>query len=110
MIKTLEDLAKLTTIKTSTLEKISSCLEYIVVDNVSEEKMLSTDDAFMDLDIGIGILTISIVDDSINYYFKPSSTLEKGLINAINNNENILENKLTNSINSHIYKVYKDMF
>lgn len=110
MIKTLDDLAKLTRIKNSTLEKIFLCLEYIIVDNVSEVKILSISDSFINLDIGIGVLTIAIVDDNINYYFKPSSTLEKGLINAINNNENILENKLTSSINSHIYKVYKDMF
>lgn len=110
MIRTLTDLEKLTQIKATTLEKLVSCLEYIIVDNVSEKNMLATNDSIINLDIGIGVLTIAVVDDNVKYYFKPSSSLEKGLINAINNNENILETKLTNSINSHIYKVYKDMF
>ena len=110
MVKVLTDLEKLTGIKTSIINKLSSCVEYVIVDNITESMLSYEENTQTELDLGFGILTIVIIDDTIRYLFKPSNKLENGIINAVNNNENILENKLKDSINSHIYKSYKDMF
>ena len=107
MINILKDVSTLTNVKEHVLTKIVSCVNYSIVDNVLEQKINDRDN--VSFDIGIGILSIFFVDDTLQYYFKPSHELEEGLINAVNEGKNELELKLIHSINNHIYKTYKDM-
>ena len=107
MIYILDDVEKLTNVKTSVLSKIMGCLNFAIVDNIIEEIYKGND--YVEIDIGIGVLSIVVSDDEVRYVFKPSSSLENGVIHAINDNENILEEKLSSGINNHVYKTYKDM-
>lgn len=107
MINVINDLEQLTGIKTSILNKIISCLEYTIIDNAIEETY--NDNELLQYNLGLGILSIEVIDDSLHYSFKPSKSFEDELINAINNKTNILELKLAESIDTHIYKTYKDM-
>ena len=107
MINILNDCEKLTNVKQNTLSKLCTCANYSIVDNVKEQYWL--DNNIVDLDIGIGVLTIEIIDDSIKYHFRPSKELETGLVDSINDNFNPLEEKLSKNIDRYIYKSYKDM-
>lgn len=107
MINILEDVSTLTNVKEHVLAKIVSCVNYAIVDNVLEQKIGDKDN--VSFDIGIGTLSIFFVDDTLQYFFKPSRELEDGLVNAVNGGKNELELKLVHSINNHIYKTYKDM-
>lgn len=108
-IKLIDDIEKLTGIKNSTLQKISQCIEYALIDHLIEYKYNYTDD-IISFDIGIGVLSLEIIDDEIHYGFKPSKKFEANIVKAINDGDNLLETKLIESINKHIYKTYKDMF
>lgn len=107
MNKVIDDLEKLTNVKNSTLMNMLSCINYIILDDVIEQTSIGND--VIELDVGIGVLSIYLIDDTLEYSFKPSQKLENGLIKAINEKENPLEEKLAESINKNIYKVYKDM-
>lgn len=108
MIDVISDLEKLTQVPQKILKRLISCLSYAMIDNVIEENYRGKN--LFEFDIGIGSVSIEVKDDSLYYSFKPSSSLETALINAINDNTNTLELKLSDSIDKHIYKTYKEMF
>lgn len=103
----IEDLEKLTNVKESILRRILSCMEYCIADSAIEETYDGKN--IIKCDIGIGKLSIEIIDDCLHYSFKPSPSLETSLISAINDKENVLEEKLSANIDRYIYKTYKDM-
>lgn len=103
----LHDVEQLTGVKESVLSKIANACSFAIVDNVIENKL--NDDWEIKLNLGIGDLIISVNNDEISYFFKPSISLEKGLITGIVDNKNVLEEQLLKNINKHIYKTYKDM-
>ena len=107
MIYILDDVEKLTGVKASVLAKIITCINYAIIDNIFEEIYSGKD--CVEIDIGVGILSIFIADDEVHYSFRPTQELETGIIRAVNDKENALEEKLSSSINSHVYKTYKDM-
>ena len=86
MINIINDLEKLTNVKSSVLQKLVSCVDYIIADNMIEQTYNGKHT--IKYDLGIGVLSIEIIDDCLHYNFKPSSTLENNLISAINDKEN----------------------
>ena len=68
----IEDISKLTHIKQFNLRKIASLYELDIANCIYES---ISDDSEFKLDIGIGYLTISLLDDSIIYKFEPSKKL-----------------------------------
>lgn len=108
-IQLINDVEKLTGVKISTLQKITQCVEYALIDHLIEHKY-NYNDNVISFDIGVGILSLEIVDDEIHYGFKPTKKFESNIIKAVNNGDNLLETKLVEGIDKHIYKTYKDMF
>lgn len=107
MINIMEDVKNLTNVKVNVLNKLALCMNYAIADNVIEQ-IYNGEDLF-EFNIGVGTLSIQMIDDCLHYDFKPSPVLENSLISAINDKKNILENQLSDSIDKHIYKTYKDM-
>lgn len=107
VVDVLQDVQQLTGVKKSVLSKIASAYNFAIIDNVLERNL--NDENNIKLDIGIGNLILSISDEELSYFFEPSKHLESGLISAIIDRRNPLEEQLVNNINKHIYKTYKDM-
>ena len=67
------------------------------------------DDKSIDIDIGIGKLSIGYVNDDIVYKFIPSESLETSVKQAVLNGRNLLEDTLEKSFVDRITNVYKDL-
>lgn len=107
MNKLIDDLSILTTIPDKALNKLVNksyyCINEAVLDTLLEDKNL------VEIDIGLGILYIQILDNSIKYKFIPSNELEKNVKNTVINNKNNLQNVLENNLVTKIVNAYKDL-
>lgn len=99
----IKDVAVLTTIPEKTLKKLSTkaiyCINDAVVDAAGEPA---------DIDIGIGTLSISVVNDKVVYKFVPSKEFEESIKNSVINEQNLLEDALEASLVDKITNVYKE--
>ena len=101
------DLAVLTTIPVNSLQKLKEKEIYLICNSV-EESILRKNE-ITEINIGIGILTISLEGGFIAYKFTPSSKLEKSLVSTVINKKNPLTNILEEALANRIVKTYKDM-
>ena len=108
MINLIDDVSVLTNIPSKLLEKIKKCEEYSIVENITE--LNSEKEKFIDLDLGIGTLSILVDDNVIKYKFIPSSSLDEEILSAIKYKKNILDLKLENSLQQKIEQTYRDLF
>ncbi len=107
MINLINDVATVSNIKPIVVQGLMNNMGYTLIDNLIEQSY--DDETVVEFNIGIGTLSLKIDDDEVKYIFKPSKQLESGIVAAINENENILEENIYESIDRHIYKTYKDM-
>lgn len=102
-----KDISGITSIKNNVIQKLNHIGELCICDYINELDMLNED--VLQIDIGIGIISILVKDDELEYSFYPSNTLEKSLIRTIEKKESPLvklsEINLENKINS----TYKDI-
>lgn len=102
------DLEKITALSSSSISSLFSKIEDIICHDVYENKL--SYEEVCNIDIGIGYLQIYIDSENIKYRFSPSSSLEKKIINAVNNNNDILITNIEESLRSKIINNYKDLF
>lgn len=102
----IQDLSILTQIKLSLITKLSTISESILCDYINEAQLKDTD--ILDVNIGIGKIGVLINDDEIEYSFKPSPKLEKGLVSTVLDNKNPLVKNLEDSLESKMMKAYKE--
>lgn len=102
------DISLLTTINEKALDKLTDKVLWCISDAV--EKALLNNDNIAEIDLGFGILMISILDNNVKYKFIPSKNLEKSVNDTIINEKNILVDVLEESLVNKITNVYKDMF
>lgn len=107
MIDTIEDVAKLTTIQRATLDKLISKFVYCISDAVVEAKVCGKD--AVDLNVGLGTLSIKLSAESIAYKFIPSDELNSAVKSAIKNEQNLLEDKLESAFIDRITNAYKEL-
>ena len=107
-IDILDDICTITTIPTASMNKLFNKIEWCICNSVEESKL--SGDNITELDIGIGTLIISIIDNSIQYKFIPSNKLEKGLIDTVIYGKNPLVVNLEDTFANRIVKTFKDMF
>lgn len=103
----IEDLARITTIPVFTLKKLFNNLCFCICHKVLEnylEKNLDTC-----VNIGIGKLSISIIDGQILYKFIPSQKFEQILIDTIKNKQSPLVNKTEDILIDKIITTYKEL-
>ena len=102
------DISLITTINERALDKLSDKVLWCISDAV--EKAMLNNDNVIELDLGFGILMISILDNNVKYKFVPSKELEKAVNDTIINEKNMLVDVLEESLVNKITNVYKDMF
>lgn len=107
MIDTITDLSKITTIPNKTLEKLFTKMIYCISDAVYESWEQGNDT--LDLNIGIGTLSLKMTEDEVKYKFIPSEELSDAVKNTILNEQNLLEDKLEQSFVDKVTHLYKDL-
>lgn len=104
----IKDLSTLTSLPYSSLTKVCKVLEDIICHAIIE--CARDFNSSVDIDIGIGILNIHHVDDTIEYHFTPSQTLEDKVIEAVVENKDFLVTSIEESLTNKIINSYKDLF
>ena len=104
----LEDVAKLSNIKSSIIKKFARVAEYCISDYVLESKI--EDEDLTEIDVGIGKLTLLVDDDSLSYKFVPSTRLEKMIVDAYQKEESILTEKVEEGLENRLLSAYKELF
>ena len=105
-----KELSTLSTIPEKTLNKLTDKVTYCVCDSVAEAMSENEyDDKSIDIDIGIGKLSIGYVDDNVVYKFIPSESLDASVKQAVLNGRNLLEDTLEKSFIDKVTNVYKDL-
>ena len=102
-----KDTSTLTTIPEKTLRKLTTKIIYCICDAVKD--LQQTEEHSVDLDIGIGTLSIGLINDSIYYKFTPSSELEENVKSTVLNEQNLLEDALEAALVERLTKTYKDL-
>ena len=107
-INILDDICKITTIPTASMNKLFNKLEWCICNAVEESKI--SGEAITEVNIGIGNLIISIENNTLQYKFIPSAKLEKGLVETAVYGKNPLVVNLEETFANRIVKTFKDMF
>lgn len=104
----IKDVATLTTIPEKSLVKLVDKSYWCISNEVIES--LKQGDTVTEIDIGIGILYIKVIDDTIQYKFIPSAKLNDTVKDTVINKRNILEDTLEKTLVNKIVDTYKDLF
>lgn len=102
------DLSTLTTIDESVFTKLTNKVEWCISDGI--EKAILAGDKIVNIDLDIGVLIISLEDNSVRYKFKPSQRLEKIIINTVENETNSLVLNIEESLIAKLTNTYKNFF
>ena len=104
----INDLSILTTIPEYSLRDLVDKAVLSICHDVNENLMER--DAYTQIDIGIGKITIGFEDDEIKYKFIPSLRLERAIKDVISTHEDPLQIELENSLMQRIKDTYKELF
>lgn len=103
----INDLATITTIPVSSLQKLKEKEIYLICNSVEESTIQGN--TITEINIGIGNIIIAIEDGFVTYKFTPSTKLEKNLVETILKKKNPLTNIFEEALTSKIVNTYKDM-
>ena len=103
----ISDISLLTSVPYKTLKNLCDKGNECICHSVMENDVDGSVDTIVD--IGIGQLTITVVEDSIFYKFKPSPTLEDMLVETITNHKDPLVTDIEQNLVSRILNTYKDL-
>jgi len=102
-----EDLSQITTIPTRQLDKLDErrcyCINNAVVETLNEGKNS------LEINIGLGYLTVEKVDQGIRYLFKPSKALEESVKQAFQGKRSELIEATASTLIDRITNAYKDL-
>lgn len=107
-MKLADDISKLTTIPIDEVEQILNCIKDCVCYNIQES--IKNKEDFIDVDIGIGCLSLGVGEDTIEYKFIPSDSLEDDVKYTLKNGYCPLISKVENCIRNKIVGAYKEFF
>lgn len=105
MYNLIEDLSLLTTIPVATLTKLNDKAEYLICNDVLETKTKEKD--LTEINLGIGVLQIKIINDDIKYRFIPDKKLEIALRKSLIHGENPMDATVESALVNRIINVYK---
>ena len=94
MINLVKDVSDLTSIPEKIISKLVSTAIYAINDGLSELE----DEDYLDVDLGLGVLSIKLEGDTLSYHFTPSEELTSTNKETILNGQNLLENKLERTL------------
>lgn len=104
----IQDLCTLTTIGRYNLDQLVNKSISIISHDVEES--LRDYKTITSIDIGIGILHIQHLSDSIKYKFVPSKKLDDVVFNTVKNRKSALSVDVDKALGERINNTYKDMF
>lgn len=105
--KVTEGLSKLTTIDTKALDRLIDLGECVIVDGILEG--IESKENPVEIDVGIGTLTVQIMDDSVRYRFSPSAKFGDDVGNAIRHGANPLDKRVESALVDKFMNTYKDL-
>lgn len=100
-----EDISALTTIPTTTLNQLLDKVVYCICDGVEEASLKKENP--VDMDLGIGILTIFVEDTNVQYRFTPGKKLENAIKTVVTENKNPLVCVIEKTLTQKILNAYK---
>lgn len=103
-----KDTAILTTISDKVLRKLIEKSIYCISDALAETRIQHKH--VLDLDIGIGVLSLNLSNNSVQYKFVPSDVLETVVRDTYIRRINLLENTLEESLVNKVTNTYKELF
>lgn len=103
----IRDISALTAVSNKTLNKIVDVAELCFCDYINELDITNED--VVNIDIGIGTLSLLLMDDSMQYQFTPSYRLEQQLINTIENKISPLVNSAQSNLEHKLRTTYKEL-
>jgi len=104
----LKDLSILTAIPYSSLQKVSSKIGDIICHDIKESYYQGENN--LEVDLGIGKLTMLLINDNISYGFVPSLQLERKIIDSFDSSGDVLIEKLEQSLKNKIINSYKELY
>lgn len=108
MTDLVQDLSTLTTIPVSSLSRLADKCKDIISYSVYES--LQESENVISVDIGIGILYINVNEDSIQYKFVPSLSLEKTICKTVEGKQKPIIEDIEKTLKNRILAVYKELF
>lgn len=107
MNKLAEEIETITTIPTSALNKLADRAIYCICEDINEDKINQNN--ITEIDINIGIITITRTEDSVKYKFTPSAKLNDDVVATITKGKNPLVKAVEDSLVDKITNVYKNL-
>lgn len=107
MTNLIDDVATLSTINKKQLVKFLDLIYYSINEAIEED--ILDGESVSDIDIGIGELHISYVENELKFKFIPSQFLKTSIIDTIKGKQNNLEFVLDKNLIEKITKVYKEI-
>lgn len=104
----IEDLSILTTVPTTNLNQLCKKAIYCICDDIDSSRLKG--ESLVDIDIGIGTLSILIGSDAVQYRFIPSNVLDSSVKRTIVDGKNPLVEKAEKLLAKKIISTYKDYF
>lgn len=107
MTNIVDDVSLLTSIPKKTLKQINDVYEKCIIEAIDEARKGNID--IVELDIGIGILTIKCEESSVRYKFTPSKEMLSNTAALMEGKLNSLEASLEKTTVDKIVNVYKGL-
>lgn len=108
MYNIVDDISNITKVRKKILSSLNSVASDCIVDHIDDAVKQCED--IVECNIGIGTLTIDINEDCVNYYFKPSNSLERGVVSVVAYGEkDTLTRDLEDSLENKILSTYKEL-
>lgn len=104
----INDISTISTIGEDALAKLVNIAKYCIC-NAVDEVLLSKKDNVTSIDLGIGILSILVEDNSIKYKFIPSEELESGIRDVAIGDDNPFVIKFEKTLVNKITNLYKEL-
>ena len=101
------DLSTIASVDKRVFDKLINNANFCICDYL--ENAVLNNEHLVDIDIGIGILKITIGDDIVKYNFVPSEKLELEIINTLENGQNSLLSIVDSSMISKLKKLYEGL-
>ncbi len=100
-----EDVSALTTIPVTALNQLLDKAIYCICDGIEEARLKKENP--VDIDLGIGILTVFVEDASVQYRFTPGRKLENAVRSVVVENKNPLTCIIEKTLTQKILNAYK---
>lgn len=100
-----EDVSALTTIPVNALNQLLDKAVYCICDGIEEARLKKENP--VDIDLGIGILTVFVEDTNVQYRFTPNKKLENAVKAVVMENKNPLVCLIEKTLTQKILNAYK---